>query len=640
MSVVLAIGVILGTSFLGALIFTPTARALATSLGAVARPSSDRWHKRPTALLGGVAIVLASAAGLAAATLLVGNGWAVRLESAAARPTLGVAVSAAFMFVAGLVDDMVPLRPQSKFLLQLLAGVTLLSLGAVLPVTPWYVANVVATLFWFVALTNAFNLLDGLDGVAAGVGAIASFFLGLTFARQGSWLHASVAWSLAGATLGFLRYNLHPASIFMGDAGSLFLGSVLAGLVASSPSVASTSLVSVLFVPLAIVAVPLLDATLVTVTRLLAGRPISQGGLDHSTYRLIALGLSEREVAVLLYAFAVAGGLVAMVITRVDHGLGSLLGMAFLVAMSLFAAYLGRIQVGSAEQVRRLKPVTMLVRNLFYKRRLAEILLDVALIALAYYGAFRLRFDGLLPSEYAEAFRATVGLVIAVTILALGSFGVYRGAWEYAGIFDVYRVVGAVVVSNALLLTYGEWRVPALVESHSIVYIDALLAAALILLSRLSFRSLEAVRNWFLRKGERALIYGARNGGELALRELVSNRELHLDPVCFVDDDVRTHGAEIHGVPVVGGFESLALAVDRYNIKKIVIGTRMLSPEAVAAIRVFAEGLGLEVGEVSRGVMWTPVPRGSLPPTLAVESREAVTSDNGHSSVADVRAGG
>src|SRR5439155_224422 len=165
------------------------------------------------------------------------------------------------------------------------------------------------------------------------VGAIASFFLGLAFGFQGGWGHAAVAWSLAGATLGFLRYNFHPASVFMGDAGSLFLGSMLAGLVVTLPGAVSTNLVSVLFVPLVIVAVPLLDTTLVTVTRVLAGQPISEGGLDHSTYRLIALGLNERQVAVLLYALAAAGGLIALLLTRLDRWLGVLVGTAFLVVI-------------------------------------------------------------------------------------------------------------------------------------------------------------------------------------------------------------------------------------------------------------------------------------------------------------------
>jgi len=599
----IGIAIILGTSVLAALVATPLVRKLAFRVRVLANPASDRWHKQPTALLGGVAIVLATGVGLAAATLLVGNGWAVRVESAIARPALGVGLSATLMFLVGLVDDVVRLRAQTKFLYQLLAGVTLVSLGAVLPLTPWYVANVLITLFWFVALTNAFNLLDGLDGVAAGVGTIASFFLGISFARQGAWLHASLAWSLTGATLGFLRYNFHPASIFMGDAGSLFIGSVLAGLVVSSPTSATASLVSVLFVPLAIVAVPLVDTTLVTVTRLLAGRPISQGGLDHSTYRLIALGLNESQVALLLCAFAAAGGLVAIFLARLDSGLGLLLGTAFVVAMSLLAAYLGRMQVATPGEAPTAKAVTLLARNLVYKRRLGELLLDVVLITLAYYGAYRLRFDNELPANYTQAFQSTVGLVIAVKIASFGLFGVYRGAWRYAGIVDLYRIVGAVLIAGAAIFAYGEWRVGPLSESHSIVYIDALLCAAMVLTSRLSVRSLETVRNWLLRKtGDRVLIYGAGDQGELSLRRLVNHRELDLRPVCFLDDDVRKHGAQIHGVPIVGGLGSLAFAVDRYRIKKIAIGTTKLSSEAVAAVRAFAEGLGLEVVEIGFGV--------------------------------------
>ena len=637
MSLVLAVLGIVGVSLLAALILTPAARALALRVGAVTHPSPDRWSKRSTPLFGGVAIVLATAAGVAMAALLVGHGWTTRLTTPG--PAIGVIVSAGLVFVVGLADDIVGLRAQGKFLFQLLAGVLLVSFGAVLPVTPSYVVNVVATLFWFLALTNAFNLLDGLDGVAAGVGAIASFFLGLTFAQRGAWWHASVAWSLTGATLGFLRHNFHPASIFMGDAGSLFLGSVLAGLVASLPSVASASLVSVVFVPLAIVAVPLLDTTLVTVTRVLAGRSIAKGGLDHSTYRLIALGLSESQVAGLLYAFAAGGGLVAMGLTRLDHGLGYLLGTAFLVGMSLLAAYLGRIQIGSADRVGRLKPATVLVQSLFYKRRLAEILLDVVLVTLAYYGAYRLKFDGALPPEYARGFEATVGLVIALTIVVLGVFGAYRGAWEYAGIFDAYRVLSAVVLSNALLLAYGEWRVPALAQSHSIVYMNGLLAMALLLASRLSFRSLEGLRQRFQRKGRRVLIYGADDGGELTLRELRTHAELGLRPVCFVDDDARRHGAEIHGVPIVAGFDSLAWVVNHYKIDKIVIGTRKLAPEAVGVLQVMAGALGLEVAEVSFTMRWLGATGRAVEPGALAEPSVA-GGGNGHGAVADLRVAG
>jgi UDP-GlcNAc:undecaprenyl-phosphate/decaprenyl-phosphate GlcNAc-1-phosphate transferase len=642
------IGVSLIAGVAVALASAPVCRWLARRVGAMSHPSPDRWCKQSTALFGGIAVVVASAAGLFTANVLIGSEWADRFRPWTFGPATGVVVSGGLMFLVGLADDVVRLRPQAKFLFQLVAGVLLISSGALLPVTHSYVVNVVATLFLFVALTNAFNLLDGLDGVAAGVGAIAAFFLGITFAQRGAWWHAAMAWSLAGAALGFLRYNVHPASIFLGDAGSLFIGSLLAGLVASAPEAASASLVSVLFVPLAIVAVPLLDTSLVTMTRVLAGRPISVGGLDHSTYRLIALGLTEGQVAMLLSGFALAGGLVALFLMWLDHGLGLVIGTIFLVAMSLLAAYLGRIQIAEPGDMRRLKRGTVLVRTLIYRRRLAEILLDAVLVTLAYYGAYRLRFDGALPPEHVVAFEATVGLAIGATIVALGLFGAYRGAWEYAGLFDAYRVVGAAAVACSVLLVYGEWRVPALAQSHSLLYIYALLVTATLLAARLSFKSLDWLRHRLRVHGHRVLIYGADRGGELTLRELHNHPELGLRPVCFVDEDSRRHGAEIHGVPIVAGFDGLGWAIDRYKIERIVIGTRNLAPEGVGVIQVIARAAGVEVAEVRFGVRWLPRAEVARPAAAAAPlegNGNGNVNGNGNgvglgAPVADVRAAG
>src|SRR5207245_3182798 len=143
------------------------ARWLALRVGVVAHPMSERWHRRPTALFGGVAVGLATVVGVGVAALL-GPSYGAEIESVLRGTAVGVALSAALMFLVGLLDDVVRLRAQLKFVLQLLAGVTLLSFGGLLDVSPWYVANVVLTLFWFVALTNAFHLLVNIDGVAAG----------------------------------------------------------------------------------------------------------------------------------------------------------------------------------------------------------------------------------------------------------------------------------------------------------------------------------------------------------------------------------------------------------------------------------------------------------------------------------------
>src|SRR5687767_4079448 len=212
------------------------------------------------------------------------------------------------MFLTGLVDDRFHLRPSSKLVMQALAAAIVVTAGVVYPLTPWTSVNSLATVFWFIALTNALNLLDNMDGVAAGVAALAALFLAITFGIQGGGGElVALSAALAGAALGFLPYNFHPASIFMGDSGSLFLGALIASVGAAYPSSASVSIVPVLFVPVFIAVIPILDTLLVTVTRTLAGRPISSGGRDHTAHRLVALGLRERQVAMMLYAFAIAG---------------------------------------------------------------------------------------------------------------------------------------------------------------------------------------------------------------------------------------------------------------------------------------------------------------------------------------------
>ncbi len=592
-AMILALGITLVAAAFATALLTRLARSAALRLSIVSEPRADRWSKTPTPLLGGVAIALGAAVAFSITVAVFGFAL-----GSAIRAGLSVLTSAALMLAVGVFDDVSPLRPQVKLLFQVVAGVVLVSFGAILPVTPLYVVNVVVTLFWFVGVTNAFNLLDGLDGVAAGVAALGGFFLGLAFARDGAWLHAIGAWALGGAALGFLRYNFHPASIFMGDGGSLFIGAVLASLVASAPISPSHSLVSIIIVPILIVAVPILDTALVTVTRTVAGRAITQGGLDHSTYRLLALGLTERQTALLLCGFAFVGGSVGLLLMRLDHGLGMLIGATFLTALSLLAAYLGQTRVGYAGEPRGSRLIGELFTKLLYQRRMGEMLLDIALVAIAYYGAFRLRFDGELSAEYVAAFQNTVAWVIAARLVAFSLFGVYGGAWRYAGIVDVYRIIGAIVVSSAALFLVADQYVPPLARSHSIVYIDALLVAALILTSRLSFRSVEVVRRALSAHGEATLIYGAGDVGELVVRTLaVKNGTIGLRPVCFLDDDRRKQGARIHGIPVFGGYESLATAVQRFGVRKILIGTSKLSREIKAAVGAFGACYNLDVIE-------------------------------------------
>jgi UDP-GlcNAc:undecaprenyl-phosphate GlcNAc-1-phosphate transferase len=211
--------------------------------------------------------------------------------------------------------------------------------------------NVLFTVFWFIGSPTAQPA--GQHGWKAGVAAVAGSFLALTFVLAGAPQLALVCAAMAGAALGFLRYNFPPASIFMGDSGSLALGALIASLGAAYPGTVAVGIVPVLFVPVFVAAIPILDTLLVTTTRTLAGRPVSVGGRDHTTHRLYAMGLSEKQVALLLHAFAASGGALALGLSQADASLSGWLGLLFLVGLGLLAVYLGGLHTYQPGEQRR-----------------------------------------------------------------------------------------------------------------------------------------------------------------------------------------------------------------------------------------------------------------------------------------------
>jgi UDP-GlcNAc:undecaprenyl-phosphate GlcNAc-1-phosphate transferase len=246
----------------------------------VARPRADRWHKKTTPNTGGLAI-------LATAVCCY-------LVLAPGRYSL-IAACAAFVALLGFLDDRIQLRPLLKLGGQSVAALALMAGGLALRVTPWDWVNILLTDLWIVGITNAFNLIDNMDGLCAGVGVIicgSRLVLALeSHDAEGALLLAA----LAGSILGFLIFNHRPARIFMGDCGSMFIGFSLGALAIVSPVPSKRLFVSALFYPALTFLYPIFDTVLVSVLRRSAGRPISVGGRDHSSHRLVSLGLSERK---------------------------------------------------------------------------------------------------------------------------------------------------------------------------------------------------------------------------------------------------------------------------------------------------------------------------------------------------------
>src|SRR5215203_3526573 len=372
------------------LALTPLVRAFARRYGVIARPRSDRFSKRPTAMMGGVAIYLSV---LLAYLFLVPHtreGWVVMGASSA-------------LFVVGLVDDFLNIKPYQKLIGQVLGASAVVYFGLLLP-WGWGASVAMAvTIFWLIGITNAINLLDNMDGLAAGISAIAAGFIAANFAVNGQTTEAVTLAVFAAALVGFLVYNSNPASIFMGDCGSMFVGFFLASSALINVSGGRTrSFLPVLTVPILVLFIPIFDTTLVTVLRKLSGRAASQGGRDHTSHRLVALGLSERRAVWMLYAFAALSGLLAILVqrARLDVSLAAIAG--FTIVLTLVGVYLAGVKVydQSDEEMAMLKdkPLYAFLVDVSYKRRIFEVLLDVVLIILSYWAAYAINFPPSSPA--------------------------------------------------------------------------------------------------------------------------------------------------------------------------------------------------------------------------------------------------
>lgn len=592
--------VIFVTAFVVAGIATPIVAAVARRVGRVAAPGPNRWHVEPTALFGGVGIFVAYAA-VAAILVVQASDWqwfqfSVPQVLPASAAAVAVLAAGVLMFLAGLVDDLIQLRPPTKLVLQAFAAALLASFGVLFEATPWPMVNVFVTLVWFVAITNAFNLLDNMDGVAAGVSVIAGLAFTAFFSLQGHVLLGGVSLTLAAACAGFLLFNFHPARIFMGDAGSMMLGATFAGLGAVATGTSSENRAGALAVVLLFLIVPCFDTALVTLTRTLARHPIAVGGRDHASHRLATLGLSDRAVALLLYSFGVMGAALGLVIAADPTGVGLWSAVLFLIALMMVGAYLARVYTYPSASASGTRIVAFLVEDLLYRRRLLEVGIDVVIFGAAYWGAYLLRWDGQIPPSQQAALVSTLGLAAVSKSLAFVAVGVYRGLWQQVTVADVHRLLRGALLGGVLTAAVGLFLFPNLPLSRSVFLLDAGLVLLMAFGVRLSFRSLDRLRYRVrVPKGVPTLIYGAGRGGDLAVRELIANPELGLVPVGFVDDDPRKKGVTLHGLPVHSGGAGLDRVLREQRIEKILIGTRALGPERLVEIeaRCAAHGVSL-----------------------------------------------
>ena len=575
-------------SLLLTLACVPAVRHLAARWGCVALPKKDRWHSRPTPTLGGAAFY----AGFVAATLLFSPSFA---------SALAFLLVVTLMFLVGICDDLRRLNPATKLVGQIATAAVAIYFGHRLSFFGWPPLDALLTAVWIVGLTNAVNLLDNMDGLAGGIGLIAAVYLALLFHQHGDVTYTVIALAIAGAVGGFLFHNFYPASLFMGDAGSLFLGASLSLLTVHANGQAS-NILSLVAVPTCILLVPILDTTLVTVTRLLRGQPISQGGKDHTSHRLVTLGLSEPQAVLLLYVMAVVAGATATFIKGYSYGLSLAILPLVLIAFTLFTAYLAQVEVVSTEaQQRRAteKKLTVLLSTLTYKRRLLEVILDMLVISSAFYLAFALRFEFRLNEFLLNLFVGSLPIVIVATYTGFFLFGLYRGLWRYTGVEDLLRIAKAVVCSTLLSMAGMVFLYRFDGYSRIVMIVYGFLLFVGVAATRLSFRVFASLIHRPRKEKVPVLIYGAGDGGEVVLRECRKNAQVEYQPIGFLDDDPLKQGRTVAGLRILGGGDKLPEILRHERVEGCIISSpKILANGHAEQIRTVCEERGLWIRQL------------------------------------------
>ena len=563
---------------------TPLIRLLAIRYGYVAQPKEDRWHKTPTALLGGVGLFLAYSLPLSFYLIYQPDLWVLLL-------------GAALIFSVGLLDDFMHLKPYSKLVGQIVAGCVVIANGMFLGPAAFPILGIFLTLVWIVGVTNAFNLLDNMDGLSAGTACIAAFCLFLAGTITGNSVMTIAAAGLCGATLGFLWFNFSPAKIFMGDSGSLFLGFTLSTLAITGDWENITNVFFAMLIPLLVLAVPIFDTAFVSLVRFVNGRAISEGGRDHTSHRLVAFGLPERTTVLLFYTMSMVCGLIALLGLQYGWLYPSMLTILVVLVFWYFGLFLSGIVTYKEKTDELLHGSRNFVLNLFLieKKRIAEVLIDCVLIALSFAMAFAIRFDG-LPPEYVSIVAQSLPILIPIKLVIFFYFGLYRGIWRYVGIQDLINIIKAVTVSALLSVVVMTMAFRFEGYSRAVFFIDWMVLLLAISGVRLGIRLIkEYLESLVKAESKRLLILGAGDAGEIALREIKNNPKLTYTTMGFVDDDPGKRGREIHGVPVLGSTKNLNEIVAQRRIDEILVAIPSIGREKLKSIVSDCKKTGVEV---------------------------------------------
>jgi len=567
-------------------------RALAFRIGAIDVPGPRKIHSTPMARLGGLAVVAAAFTVFAGASLLKPHHVPIVAPGVLA----GIAAGLMPIFLISFIDDIRPVRAMKKLVIHFLGAAIAVALGNQLPPDirvfganfhiGWLAIPI--SLVWIASVTNAFNIIDGLDGLSAGLALISSASLAAVSLVSGDYATAGSSLILAGSLLGFLPYNLYPAKIFLGDTGATAIGFVLACLTLGGGSVRSQGLAVAL--PLLIVGVPLADTLISIVRRFVArlegkSRGVFEADSRHIHHRLLALGLNQWRAAVILYAAGAVLASAALLSLFLEQRKAALLIVAIVVA-----AFVGLFKLGYDEfaffrrdGLLRIYDAPVLRIGLFVA------FIDIGFVVIALYASAVLKYDDWTLSDQRLLMTQLLVILPTLTVAVFASMRVYRCSWRNANVQDMLGLSAAIVTAG-----FAGYVLSAIVVGSAatatffVLYTMCLFT--LVATCRVSYRVLCHWNRRANRQGEPVVIYGAGAGGTLALREMQTNFGLPMVPVGFIDDDPTKSGRWVNGFPVLGSVTALQTIVTSKGVRGIVVASEKIPIAKVRQAQSLCKG--------------------------------------------------
>lgn len=606
---------LLSFGFLAALVIsfliTPAVMKLGFSLGMVDQPDERRIHLKPTPRCGGLGVFIAYSATLA--MLCCWLNFPQITPQCRAWILSVLPVSLPLIFI-GMVDDRWEIKPIFKLLGQILVGFLAweqgINIGNLMGNTMPPMLDAAATVFLYVAAMNAYNLIDGMDGVAGGLGAITSLGLGALNLIIGNEGMAALCFALTGACLGFLRYNFHPARVFLGDTGSMYIGFILMSLTLVAHSRATAAIM--LIIPLLTMGVPLIDTGLAIWRRSVRramdpekkGR-VSVADKDHLHHRLARRGLTQRRVAVILYVIQASLFIVGLLWVFMQNYRIAIFTVAFFAGSYVVLRYLASLEMNDSgrwivDGIRRPG------RMQFYSSVMPIVDIFILFVSMLF-------LSWLLSSEHPELsmrklIRGTAAPLVGCPLILIWATRYYRMQWTRARAFDFFGL-GLIITAGVLIgIAISTMTIHHTVK-ETLLFSMVLLTCTVppMVIFRAFPRLVQDMLHYHDRKNShaanhlqhRVLIYGAGYGYTLITRAESFDDSARKNDYCLVgliDDDPYLRGRLVHGHQVLGSLTDLPKLVENNNINEILVST-VLSPGNQIRLMKLAEELNIKVSQ-------------------------------------------